>query len=286
VLLVPTGTMTEMTGLGPQPIGRSLVGGDADVLRSTAENLLGAAIESVAVVDLPTLTAALDPAAPLPIVVPERVERVLEGGRVQILFREGPQRLDADEAARYLDAQGEGTDLARLARHRVLWEAWIDAIRSEPEVGRFEPAVLAAGLRDLAAGPVTVRLLPVQAFGTTATDGELYVASETEIRKTVDDVFETTSTARARVRILNGTRQLELARSVERRLAPARVVVTLTGNAERSDYDTTEIIYHDPADRPAAQRVRDALGVGTLIHNRNQTDVVDVTIIVGRDYEA
>lgn len=286
VLLIPTGTMTEVSGLGPQPIGRALAESGPDGLLSTTENLLGATIESIAVLTSDSLTAALEAAGPLRIDIPARVEEVAGDGVVTVLFERGPHSLEPDEAPSYLAARGEGTDLERLARHQTFWEAWLAAARNRAGAILTSPRPLAQALTALSRGDVQVRLLPVQAFGTTPADGELYRARESEVRRTVDQVFGTTTGTRARVRILNGTGTLELARKVEQRLLPADVQVTLTGNAGRLDHATTQIIYYDTADRPMAQRIRDALGVGTLIRNRNQTDVVDVTIIVGRDFEA
>jgi hypothetical protein len=286
VLLIPTGTMTELSGLGPQPIGRALAESGPAGLLSTTENLLGATIESIAVLTPDSLTTALEAAGPLRIDIPARVEEVADNGVVTVLFEKGPHTLKPSEAAKYLSATSRATDLERLARHQTFWEAWLAVARSRATALPAEPRALAQALTTLSRGDVQVRLLPVQAFGTTPADGELYRAKEADVRRTVDQVFGTTTGTRARVRILNGTGALELARKVEQRLTPADVQVTLTGNAGSLDHDTTQIIYYDPANRPIAQRIRDALGVGTLIRNRNQTDVVDVTIIVGRDFEA
>jgi hypothetical protein len=46
----------------------------------------------------------------------------------------------------------------------------------------------------------------------------------------------------------------------------------------------TQVIYYDADKRAMAEKVRAALGVGILVRNRNATDVVDVTVIVGKDF--
>jgi hypothetical protein len=46
----------------------------------------------------------------------------------------------------------------------------------------------------------------------------------------------------------------------------------------------TQVIYYDPDERAMAEKVRAALGVGVLVRNRTQTDVVDVTVVVGKDF--
>lgn len=286
VLLIPTGTLTELPGLGPQPLGRALTSGGPQALLSTTENLLGVTISSIVVLTPDSFAEAVVPAGALRVDVPARVEEVADDGTVRVLFEAGPRSLNASDVVSYLSAAGSGTDLDRLARQQRFWEAWFAALRSRPEAIPAQPPALLRALRTLASGAVRVRLLPVRSFGKTPADGELYEAREAEIRRSVDDIFATDTGPRPRVRILNGTGTLELARKVEERLTPADVQVTLTGNAGRLNHVSTQIIYYDPADRPVAQRIRDALGVGTLIRNRNRTDVVDVTIIVGKDFEA
>jgi hypothetical protein len=90
--------------------------------------------------------------------------------------------------------------------------------------------------------------------------------------------------ARPRVQILNGTGELELAQRVAQKLVPAGIEVTLTGNANPLGQRQTQVIYYEADKRAMAQKVRDALGVGVLVRNRNRTDVVDVTVIVGKDF--
>ena len=58
------------------------------------------------------------------------------------------------------------------------------------------------------------------------------------------------------------------------------------GNAERFDHATTVVRYYNPAHRAAAEAMASALGVGGPELQEDQTDTVDVTVIVGRDFTA
>ena len=60
--------------------------------------------------------------------------------------------------------------------------------------------------------------------------------------------------------------------------------VRLTGNAARFDHAETQVVFYDRKQQAVAERVRDALGMGKLVLSRNPLDVVDVTIIVGKDF--
>lgn len=280
VLLLPPGTMSEQGGLGPQPIARALRGG-SDQLRSSVENLLGVRLRDVSILDEAELADAIEPSAPLIVDVPKRIERIGDNGVVEVLFEAGRQTLDASQAARYLIARGDETELDRLALQQPLWESWVDA--SEKASDPSDP--LTKTLTRLAAGEWSVRALPVRSFGSSPQQGEMYTIDSAGLARTVREVFGSQTAERPRVRILNGTGALGLAARVEKSLLPSQVQVVLTGNADRLDHAETLIIFHNPAARKAASQVRDSLGVGTLVHNRNLTEVVDVTIIVGRDFE-
>jgi len=69
-------------------------------------------------------------------------------------------------------------------------------------------------------------------------------------------------------------------------LVPAGAEVAIFGNAESFDHATTVVRYYNPAQRAGAEAMVAALGVGAPELQESQTDTVDVTVIVGRDFEA
>lgn len=289
VVLVPPGTMAEVPSLGLEPVGAALEAGGADRLLSTAENLLGVVIGHVAVVDGAGLTAWLAATGPLTVQIPERVEDVFPSGRVSVLYEAGPTELVPEAVPRFLAARGGGSDLARFGRHELFWDAWLERLKEGPDAVPAEPAALGEALEAMATGQWDVRLLPVRAAGTLGEEGEVFQVDQEEldrlIRTAVPSVGERAG-SRPRVRILNGTGELELAQRVARRLVPAGVEIVLTGNANPLGYSETQIIYYDSGERQMAEDIREALGVGVLVRNRNRTDVVDVTVIVGKDFNS
>ena len=287
LVLIPPGTMTEVVSLGLEPVSRSLELGGAERLDATVENLLGVALAETVVVDDAGLSALLEAVGPLSVTVPERVEEVVPGGRVQVLFEAGDVTVAPQDAPRFLSAKGRGTDLARLARHQAFLDSWLRAVRDRPGAAPTNPAALARAFDALAAGGVRTRVLPVEAFGTAATEGELYRVRDEELVRMVADVFPSARgsgpATRPRVQILNGTGTVGLADAVRNKLGPS-FDVRLTGNAASFDHPTTEVVFYDRDERAAAERVRSALGVGQLVFSRRPLDVVDVTIIVGKDF--
>jgi hypothetical protein len=85
------------------------------------------------------------------------------------------------------------------------------------------------------------------------------------------------------VQILNGVGLPGLAEPVTELLIPTGAVVQLTGNALEFDHDVTQVVYYHDEYLDAAHRIRDELGVGEVVKQREPIDVVDITVVVGAD---
>ncbi|HVE46635.1 MAG TPA: LCP family protein [Acidimicrobiales bacterium] len=288
LVLIPPGTMTEVVALGLEPVGRSLDLGGPSRLQATVENLLGASLGEVSVLDDDGITSMLRPVGPLTVRLGQPVEEVDKSGRVEVLFQAGPNRLEPDAVAGFLSAKGRGNDLERLARHQAFWDAWLAALQSQPAAAPTQPAALATAFSALVSGPVRTRVVPVESFGTSPEDGELYKVRPAELTRMVAASFPTVAEqgtqSRPRVQILNGTGAVGLADSVRARLG-APFDVRLTGNAGNFNHDKTEIVFYARSKQAMAEKVRKALGVGNLVFSRRPLDVVDVTIVVGKDFQ-
>ncbi|MDQ1438992.1 MAG: hypothetical protein QOK43_2621 [Acidimicrobiaceae bacterium] len=291
LILIPPGTMTEVASLGLEPVGTSLALGGAQRLDATMENLLGVTIGDVLALDDAALTGLVQAAGPLTVRVPERVEQVDATGRVNVLYEPGPHRVPAQDAPAFLAAKGQSNDLARLARHQAYWDAWLARLRDQRSAVPQQPPGLAKAVNALLSGgpdDVVTRVLPVQALGASGEDGELYQVQADELRRMVGSLFpgpRPGASVRPRLQILNGTGAVGLAQQVSDQLRPLGVEVKLTGNAGRLDYTETQVVFYRRSDEAVAQRVQKALGAGRLVLSRNPLDVVDVTVIVGRDYK-
>lgn len=286
VILVPVGTMVEIPSFGLDAVGEAARLGGSGLLRASLENLLGVALDRTVVLDAAGLAGLVRPAGDLEVDVPERVEEVGPAGEVRVLFEQGPALLGPDDVVRFLDAPGEGNDLARLARHQAFWRAWLARLRSDPAAvpGTGGAADL---LGALAGGDVVVAPLPVEAVDTGGGQ-ELYRPHQAEVEALVQAAVPSAvrTGARPRVQVLNGTGEVGLAQRVTLRLvrSPLRARVAYTANAGSFDHDTTEIVFYDRADQALAERVRAALGVGRLVLSHQPLGIVDVTVVVGRDF--
>jgi hypothetical protein len=89
--------------------------------------------------------------------------------------------------------------------------------------------------------------------------------------------------ARVRVRLLDGTGDQEHVQRTAPLIVPANAEIVVVGNADRFDYEITEIRYHLPVQKRAAEALLGALGAGRVIDDPRQTDAFDVTIVLGTD---
>lgn len=91
-----------------------------------------------------------------------------------------------------------------------------------------------------------------------------------------------------RVQVLNGVGVPGIGHAVGRRLEGAGYRIVLTDNASSFDFSQTRVLVYSesPQARRQAERVRERLGVGTIQVSRQPLSLVDVTIVVGADFEA
>lgn len=288
ILLIPPGTMTEVPSFGLEGIGTALSLGGPALLQATVENLLGVAVDDLVVVDDRRLADLVGSAGDLTIDLPQRVETVDADGNVEVLWDPGPTLLGPEDVGRLLAAKGEANDLSRLARHQVFWEAWLEALRSNRRAvpqGSLRPYLTV--LRERAP---RVELLPVEALDAGGPT-ELYRAQEDEIDALVEvalpDAVPLGTSGRPRVQVLNGTGAVGVAQGVTVRLVqpPVRARVEYTGNADSFDHDETQVVFYERSQQATAEAVRDALGVGRVVLSRRPLGIVDITVVVGSDFE-
>jgi hypothetical protein len=89
-----------------------------------------------------------------------------------------------------------------------------------------------------------------------------------------------------RVQILNGNGIPGIGQDVAELLVGEGFRVILSGNAQRLDHKKTLIITYDPSEdgMAAADRAKELLGVGEVQVSAQEQGIVDLTIVVGKDF--
>jgi hypothetical protein len=200
---------------------------------------------------------------------------------VQVVVPAGNQTLTPEDAETFLAATGSGTSLDRLVRHQAFWSAYLAAAGDGKPPAALAP--VARAVRALSGEDVDHTVLPVEAVSGAQGDEELYQVQDKPMGQLSQRLFGI-SPDRIRVQVLNGVGQPGVAQEVQPLLVDSGGRVTLSGNADRFDYATTQIVYYDDDRLADARAIQKALGVGEVVKSLTGLDVVDVTVVVGKDF--
>ena len=281
IVHVPPGTLVEVPSLGLVSLRDAARDGDIELLRHSLENLLGVTFAATATVAPSDLESMVSSVGQLSVAIDEAVEQRAANGRVSVVVPAGPQTLQPKGALTFLSAVGDGSSLQRLVRHQAFWSAYLDALGVGSPPAALGP--VAGAVRGLAGRQVQHEVLPVQAVSGVEGDQEQYRVVDADLVKLLSSVFHVEG-RRIRVQVLNGVGAPGIAQQVQPLLVDVGGRVTLSGNADRFDYATTQIVYYDDARLKDAKAIRTALGVGEIVKSLTRLDVVDVTVVVGADF--
>ncbi|MXW41784.1 MAG: LytR family transcriptional regulator [Acidimicrobiia bacterium] len=260
----------------------------SDGVASAMVELLGTIPGEVQVVDDAGWAALV--AATVPVRVHNPDPLIAANG--EVAFSSGMTLLSSADVGLYLQwRNSQESPLAAMFRQATFWEAWLAqvsvALGSEPGdalvipgevdrgIGRFVPT--------LALGQSRVLALPgaLDANGAISLDAQ---AVTDLIREVVPFQIATANTSAPRVRLLNGSGDLSRADAAVRILSRAEVDITVVGNAGQFGWPTTRIGYHDVAYAAAAESLRAALGVGTVVAEEATELEIDITVVLGNDF--
>jgi hypothetical protein len=227
--------------------------------------------------------------------VPEGVEQTDSSGQVVIALGAGPAEVSASQVPALVSSLSDGGDVSRLSRQAAFFAGWIAAVAKHPSQGPPPGSPLAGVLASLVRGTLHEQLVPVQPLGQSDSGQELYQVETSALATMVRSAMPAGSSealfsapagrsARPSVQVLNGTGHLQVAAAVADRLVPAGWRVALVGNAGSSGFAHTQIVYYRPSDQALAAQAAAALGVGQLVLDSHPIGVVDITVIVGKDY--
>jgi hypothetical protein len=237
-------------------------------------------VQDVVILDDARWADLVAPVAPLQIDNPDDVPG----------FPAGPVPLGAADVGAWLSVRAKGEDeLAALYRQQLFWEAWVKAVAASKDPAAV-PGELDSGVghfvRGLAAGRLQVATLPVVEQPGEGGD-PVYRVDRDALRPVITDLVPVpTGTAlapRTRVRLLDGAGQKDHVQAVAPAVVSADSTIVVVGNADTFEYRTTEIRYHQPGQRAAAERLRQALGAGKVVKDVRPIDAFDVTIVLGTD---
>jgi LytR cell envelope-related transcriptional attenuator len=303
VVYVPAHTAVEVPGRGLQGVGDSLSDGDIELLVLSAKSLLNVQIDHYLELTPEDTQSLFSGIGPLTVEVPDEVRVSAGKGTARLLFPQGSQELTSDRIAQLLFTTGlDGDELDLGPRHLAVWDALLDAYENDPralaaalgnagDIGRADTDLsdhveVIASVAGAGSQARNLSVLPVAPVS--VGDSELYTIDEAEL----GEFMRTTAHAEAplhdevRVQVLNGNGFPGIGQEVADRLVGDGFRVVLSGNARSLDHDSTLVVTYDatPEGLELAQRARDLIGVGEVQVSRLDQGIVDLTIVVGKDF--
>jgi hypothetical protein len=304
VVYIPAHTAAEVAGQGLQGLGEALRVGGRRLLLLSAENFLGARIDHYVGLTRADSRSLFDGMGPLSVDVPADVRVATGGGNARLVLNEGGQGLSRRRLTDLLYVVGlEGDDVELGGRHLAFWEALLDRVRRNPAAvrravaqagdafdgGDAHAADYASVLSSLGSLPpeaVRLTILPVRQVSVGG--AELYAADQDEMTQFLRDTLPLSSAGgyETDIQILNGNGEPGVGREAAELLLGRGFRLVRSGNAADFDHRRTLIVTYDTSarGRRLAQRARRLLGVGQVLVSAQEQGIVDLTIVVGRDF--
>jgi hypothetical protein len=260
-------------------------------LNQLTANVVGVSFDETVVMTDDQLAAFVAPAAPFTINNPDRLVEAGSAGRTTVAFAAGNLTLQAADVPRFLGLRNPGeSDLNRLVRHQLVWQAWLAAVKASPNPN-VVPGETTSGLgryvRGLAKGDVQFSALPVTSQSDPAKGPETFLPDPQRIASLMTSFVPLPTPAspgdRVRVRLLSGVGPVDVSKLLSTPLVTADAQITIVGNADRFDYATTKVVYYDDGFAAAAAELQQLFGVGEATKSTTPTDSEDVTVIIGKD---
>lgn len=304
VIYIPAHSAVEVPGRGLQGVGDALGSGGVPLLLVSTENLLGIDIDHYVELTDSDARILFESTGQISVDVPEDVRVPVGQNRARLIFEEGLQRLSAPFLVQLLYTRGLDSDDIELgSRHIAFWDGFFDNFAEDPDA--LSAAVRSAGgalaesdveaneharlLSSIAAVDATQRRLaslPVQQVSVGGS--ELYSVDNDEVTAFMGDLLRGVigPNDAVRVQVLNGNGVPGIGQEVAEKLIGDGFRVVLTGNAQRLNYPRTLVITYDdsPEGQALAERARELIGVGQVQVSAQTQGIVDLTIVIGKDF--
>ena len=113
-------------------------------------------------------------------------------------------------------------------------------------------------------------------------DGKELVNEMFETNNIKESEEDTIANSKIKIEVLNGTSINSNLSAVATTLKQKQYNILRTGNTTKSTFTT--IIANNKIDEKVAHRIKDALGIGTVLTTNNTASKADITIIIGNDF--
>ncbi|NNF69303.1 MAG: LytR C-terminal domain-containing protein [Acidimicrobiia bacterium] len=291
--LLPPSLFAILPGYGDFNLSDAMIFEGPELASLTVSNVLGIRIDETVVIGPGQLAGSLDDPIQVDLPIPLIVDQ--GNGSQVVVAQAGPQLRAPDQAETIMVTAGIGTELEWMQRQAAVWDGFLAAIGSDPDVAprlgalTIDPQAVTGALAASAASAPNVTLLPVSRVAVAGADEGFKVDAAAAADFVVERMPHVILRAgeRPRVEILNGNGRVGTTRAVAESLVRRGFRVINTDNADNFDFDTSLVISQGRENRVFADEVLGILGTGDIqLELRAPSGVVDLSIIVGHDIPA
>lgn len=307
MVLVPSRVLSQVPGYGSALFGEALKFGGAQLSADTVANQVGVIVDGTWLLSLGGLAALVDSVGGIDVVV----DVALPGGKdsSDVVLDQGQQHLGGQAAAAFATYSVAGQpELGRLTRLQLVLTAVLDVLPKttteimsklplpEGESSGAPRTIEAESLRLLAVAKVAQKLfykvVPVTDVDS-GSDEETTRIDPAQLAELVTSTLAASVPANEfrpdnRVVVRNGVGTAGVGQTVTRRLNAAGFSVVQTGNADKFDYQRTQVLIFDSSDRSVGRGEAVAAALGLPADDVEVSDVeqsvAEVIVTVGADY--
>jgi len=273
-------TLAELHAMDPNATGKAV------------EALLGISLPQVALIDGAAWAETVAPIGAVVIDSPDRLETTDAAGQ-PVVYEASRLALRPEDVGPYLGASRSGeSPEAKLFRQDLVWTAWLDALAQmdDPGVGGGSRLFGSFG-HDIANGIHDVTVVAGQASPAEGDGMARFQVLPGQLHAQVLDLVQFPVGAPgddrwARVRLLDGRGDQAATLAAGRVIANEWAQLTVFGTADSFDHVANLVQFHGDEYRDHGERLAQALGGGVLVFAEDPTDVVDLTVVVGADFES
>ncbi len=309
LLSIPRDTRVHIPGrTGYDKINAAHAYGGPSLLVKAVEGLMGVPVHYYLRVNVDGFSAIVDILGGVEIDVEKDMYYVDVWQDLVIDLKAGRQVLDGDKAMQYVRYRGDGDDITRIHRQQKFMQVVMDKLLRPSTLLKL-PKMMSESVKYITTNMEPDEILGMASMAlkadreslsmdvlpggpndyTHGQDGGVsyWRPDEAAIEALMDQVYRDIDreyNATVRIEVLNGTKRSALASGLAGKLTDKGFQVINTGNADKTNYETTRVISRT-ADKAKIDALVKVFEQGKLYYEIDPEHAADITIILGSDYQ-
>jgi LytR cell envelope-related transcriptional attenuator len=293
VVVVPAGSVASVDGIDhPTRLAAAFGQGGMDAQVTATEGMLGVTFSASQQVDEAGMRALFEPLAPIPVDLPDAVDRPATATAPAVQLPTGPQELTAEQAAAALFARTPNeSEIVRLPIHLAVWNGVVSASRRVAKAASDGvPQDVAGFLAAIGAGPDTAVGPTVSPLLDTVSnpDGvDLLQLDKVDLRLLMARILPTAASPTGsglRVRLSNHSGDATALREAAARLQFVGATIVAIDDTPAPPAKETAVRYDPSLNADQLTVLNPAVGEVAATPAAQRIDGIDVTVDLGQDF--